>query len=488
MRDKTVPIQKHGKHRTGFLVVLILLSILALLSAALLIADNRYVRFYVSGDQNMTIEYGTVFTDPGVTAVTVGRIFGEDPNPLPVEVSGSVDSTILGTQTILYTVRWFFSEYSMERSVTVADTTPPVIDLKYIEGYSPSWMSGYAEEGYSAYDLVDGDLTGKVLRTKLPDRVIYTVSDKAGNTCSVERILPNLTYQPPKITLLGEANVVMQAGLWYTDPGVLVSDDLGNDLRPYLVTEGEVVPWQSGDYQITYSITSELGETISASRNVHVIPADLPSPVTPDTKTIYLTFDDGPGPYTERLIDILDRYGVKATFFVTAQDSKYYDLIGRAFRSGHSIGVHTFSHDYSKIYSSEIAFFEDFFKMEEIIKQQTGSYATLFRFPGGSSNTVSNFNPGIMSRLARAMNDMGYQYFDWNVYSGDAGETSSTNQIAKNIKEGCAQSKISVVLQHDIKNYSISAVESVILWGLENGYSFKALQMDSPPTHHGLNN
>jgi UV DNA damage repair endonuclease len=93
-----------------------------------------------------------------------------------------------------------------------------------------------------------------------------------------------------------------------------------------------------------------------------------------------------------------------------------------------------------------------------------------------------------MSRLTRAMNNMGYQYYDWNVSSGDAGGTTQTAQIIKNIEEGCAQQRASVVLQHDIKAYSVSAVESVIQWGLENGYSFRPLQLDSPAAHHGVNN
>jgi Predicted xylanase/chitin deacetylase len=223
-------------------------------------------------------------------------------------------------------------------------------------------------------------------------------------------------------------------------------------------------------------------------RHVTVVPVSLPTEVKPSEKTIYLTFDDGPSPYTAKLLDVLDRYGAKATFFVTAQDPRYYDQIGRAYRAGHTIGVHTTSHNYNTIYSSEQAFFEDFFNMEEVIKQQTGSYTKIFRFPGGSSNTVSNFNPGIMTRLTQAMNNMGYQFYDWNVYSGDAGETSKTTQIAKNIKEGCAEHKVSVVLQHDIKDYSVAAVESVLIWGRDNGYTFKALQLDSPAMHHGVNN
>ena len=478
------------KRRTGrgLVIALVLVVWLSLTAAAVLLVDDRTVRFYVYGDDELRVEYGTTFTDPGLYAVTAGNLFGESEEHLPIETSGSVDTGKLGTYTLRYTARHGFSEYSVERHVTVVDTTPPVIELKHIEGYTPTWMTGYAEEGYAARDNVDGDITGKVQRLKLVDRVQYTVSDSSGNVTTVERELSHMSYQPPQITLLGQADTVMQAGLWYTDPGVTVRDELGNDLSAYLVTEGEVVPWVTGDYQISYSVTSELGETVSAVRHVQVVPVSMPATVTPSGKTIYLTFDDGPGPYTSRLLDVLDKYNVKATFFVTAQDSKYYNQIGRAFRAGHSIGVHTTSHNYNTIYSSEYAFFEDFFNMEEIIKAQTGEYTRLFRFPGGSSNTVSNFNPGIMSRLTQAMNNMGYQYYDWNVSSGDAGETTKTSQVIQNIKDGCAQHKVSVVLQHDIKDFSVSAVESVIQWGLNNGYTFKALQLDSPSAHHGVNN
>ena len=208
----------------------------------------------------------------------------------------------------------------------------------------------------------------------------------------------------------------------------------------------------------------------------------------PDTPTIYLTFDDGPGPYTAALLDVLGRYNVKATFFVTCLNPDYEDMIGRAYREGHSIGVHSASHNYYAIYQSEEAFFEDFILAEEMIFRQTGSYTRLFRFPGGSSNTVSRYNPGIMSRLAETMTAMGYQYFDWNVSSGDAGETTRTNTVYQNIVDGCSTHRASVVLQHDIKDFSVNAVERVILWGLNNGYVFRSLDLSSPSAHHAIAN
>ena len=487
MRKKEKSEQKKRRGR-GWLILLAVIAWLLLVGLMLLILDAPGVRFYMVGDEDMTIEYGTQFTDPGVYAVPIGRLLGEGEEHLELTTYGSVDPHTLGSYTIRYRTQRLFTEYETERRVNVVDTTPPVIELKHLEGYEPTWLTGYAEEGYTAWDEADGDLSGKVDREALADRVRYTVSDSSGNVTTVERVLPKLNYQPPTITLLGDDPMTVEAALSFEDPGCTAQDVLGNDLTDYLEVDSDVVPWLAGDYEIRYTLTSDFGDSVSAVRRVTVVPVGLPEAVKPEGKVIYLTFDDGPGPYTAQLLDILKAYGVKATFFVTNQAPKYLDLIGRAYREGHSIGVHTSVHDYDLIYSSEEAYFKDFFDMEEIVFQQTGEHTRMFRFPGGSSNTVSSFNPGIMSRLTRAMNDLGYQYFDWNVVSGDAGETNKTKKIVENIEEGCRENRISIILQHDIKDYSVAAVEDVIIWGLQNGYSFRALELDSPAMHHGVNN
>ena len=487
---KTDKQEKEKKKRSArvWLILAAVIAWLLLVGVMLILLDAPGVRFYMYGDEEMTIEYGSGFTDPGVYAVSTGRILGEGDEHLELSVLGRVDPQSLGTYTIRYSTRYLLTEYETERRVIVVDTTPPEIELKHLEGYEPTWLTGYAEEGYTAHDNVDGDITGHVERVPLEDRIRYTVADSSGNETTVERVLPKINYQPPTITLLGGDAITVEAGLSYDDPGFTAEDILGNDLSSYVQVESGVTPWLAGDYEVRYTLTSDFGDSVSAVRTVTVLPVGLPEEVSPSGKVIYLSFDDGPRPYTAQLLDILKAYNVKATFFVTAQAPNYFDQIGRAFREGHSIGVHSTSHDYNTIYSSEEAFFEDFFNMEEIILQQTGSYTKLFRFPGGSSNTVSRFNPGIMSRLTQAMNDMGYQYYDWNVVSGDAGETNKTKKIIENIEEGCAENRVSVILQHDIKDYSVAAVETVIQWGLANGYSFEPLQIDSPAMHHGVNN
>ncbi|MBQ9719692.1 MAG: polysaccharide deacetylase, partial [Oscillospiraceae bacterium] len=359
--------------------------------------------------------------------------------------------------------------------------------LRYAAGYAPSWFDGYEEEGYAAYDDVDGDVTAEVRVEDRGDERIYTVTDAAGNEAHAVRRLP-YSIGCPLLTLNGEADMQLGASFHFEDPGFTAVDARGNDLSAYVQQEGEVVPYASGDYALCYSITNAKGERVQATRQVHIVPLRNPDTVEPGGKVIYLTFDDGPGPYTDRLLDILGRYNVKATFFVTCRYPDNFDCIGRAFREGHSIGVHSASHNYFAIYASEAAFFEDFDAVEDLIYEQTGCYTRLCRFHGGSSNMVSRFNRGIMSRLTQALSDMGYQYFDWNVSSGDAGETTSTAQVTANIMNGCAGQRVSVVLQHDLTDFSVAAVEQVLVWGLNNGYTFAPLDETSPPAHHSVAN
>jgi peptidoglycan/xylan/chitin deacetylase (PgdA/CDA1 family) len=127
--------------------------------------------------------------------------------------------------------------------------------------------------------------------------------------------------------------------------------------------------------------------------------------------------------------------------------------------------------------------------MKKIIYDIAGVETDLIRFPGGSSNTVSkSYCVGIMGNLAKMVQERGYQYFDWNVTSGDAGGTKSKAQVVKNVISGIQSNKMSVVLQHDIKDFSVNAVPEIIEWALENGYCFDTLSQTGPTVHHSINN
>lgn len=204
--------------------------------------------------------------------------------------------------------------------------------------------------------------------------------------------------------------------------------------------------------------------------------------------TVYLTFDDGPGEHTARLLDILKAKNVKATFFVTGAGDD--SLILREYEEGHTVGLHTWSHRYDLVYQNLTAYFDDLKLVHDRVQRITGLDAKLIRFPGGSSNLISAKYDGgvrIMSTLVAEVERRGYHYFDWNIASGDAGSATTSDEvfvnIAAHLKEGA-----NVVLQHDIKGFSVDAVERVIDYGLEHGYAFKPLTADSPGMHHGVNN
>ncbi len=478
--------RERNTRKRGVLPAVLLLYGLLALAALLLALDGRHVRFYMNGPAEMELAAGEQYLEPGCRAVSAG-LFGEGRRELPLTASGEVDGGTPGDYTRVYTARWHLREYRAERLVHVTDRTPPVITLQYREGYAPSWLDGYDEEGYTARDDIDGDLTAQVERRVIGDTVEYTVTDAAGNRCRVVREIP-YSVGFPRIEPAGGVEPEIPAALRFEDAGAAAYDSMGNDLSAYLHTEGTVDPTRPGSYERVFSITNRRGETVSVGQRVHVIPAVLPEPEIPEERTIFLTFDDGPGPFTARLLDLLKEYGVKASFFVTCRSPEYFDLVGRAFREGHAIGAHSASHDYYEIYASEQAYYADFEACQEMIFAQTGQYASFFRFPGGSSNTVSRFNEGIMTRLTAAMNAMGYQYFDWNVDSDDAGNTRSTRGVLKNVESGCEGETVCVVLQHDVKPWSVEAVREIIEWGLENGYRFETLSMTSPPAHHPLAN
>ena len=206
-------------------------------------------------------------------------------------------------------------------------------------------------------------------------------------------------------------------------------------------------------------------------------------------KIIYLTFDDGPAGYTEKLLGILDKYGVKATFFVTNCYSSYQYCIGKEYRAGHAVAVHTYTHSYATVYKSTAAYWNDHEKMQQIVEKQTGHRSEMFRFPGGSSNTVSRrYNRGVMTSLARQANAKGLTYYDWNVDSDDAGSTRSSSGVYNNITRGVRNNRQSIVLCHDVKAYTVNAMDDTIRWCLQNGYTFWTLQPGGYTVHQAIAN
>lgn len=202
-------------------------------------------------------------------------------------------------------------------------------------------------------------------------------------------------------------------------------------------------------------------------------------------KVAYLTFDDGPSDNTEKILDILKEYDVKATFFVVGQtDSKSVKLYKRIVKEGHTLGMHSFSHDYSKVYASEDAFEEDLKKIQTFLYRITGVKSTYYRFPGGSSNSVSSVP---IENLIRILNKNHVTYYDWNAANGDAlGTILPANQLIANSVNSILKNDESIVLMHDGNMYdtTVEALPDILKLLQDNEVTMLPINEETSPVHH----
>lgn len=200
-----------------------------------------------------------------------------------------------------------------------------------------------------------------------------------------------------------------------------------------------------------------------------------------DEKKVYLTFDDGPSPNTEAVLDILDENDIKATFFVIYKkdefsNAMYKEIVNR----GHTIAIHSTSHDYKKIYSSVQAFLDDFNIIFHHIYDTTGVEPRLFRFPGGS---INGYNSGIYMEIIAEMTRRGFTYHDWNVSAQDASEKATVESIYTEVINGAEARTKSIVLMHDSAGmvHTIESLPKIISELKDKGYSFDRLNESVSP-------
>lgn len=194
-------------------------------------------------------------------------------------------------------------------------------------------------------------------------------------------------------------------------------------------------------------------------------------------RTVCLTFDDGPSQNTEEILDILDKYNVKATFFVIggtdeAARERYKEIVDR----GHTIGLHSYSHDYKNLYSSIDGFAEEVSKIHDAVYDATGVDTRLFRFPWGSGNTLAKKVD--IQDCIDYLNENGYTYFDWNVSSGDATKEEQTAEaLMKNIENDLYKFDTAVILMHDAtyKNTTVKMLPMLLEKLIDEGFEIKSI-------------
>ncbi|OME79565.1 hypothetical protein BK120_21520 [Paenibacillus sp. FSL A5-0031] len=197
-------------------------------------------------------------------------------------------------------------------------------------------------------------------------------------------------------------------------------------------------------------------------------------------RTAYLTFDDGPLPNTKKIIELLGKHKIKATFFVIGNTSRFGLRMYRAIANrGHSIGNHTFSHNYAKIYSSKKAFLTDFYQLEKLLVRTIGKKPRIYRFPGGSESPPGYLYGGkqIYKKIKASLARKGYIDFDWHIDSFDSSPPfPSPFQIITKVLKESNEHKDRIILFHDFSDSTLAALPDIIQGLKRRGYVFGVLK------------
>lgn len=477
-------LKKRRKVKERNLVILLvsLLLILAIVSVCFIFFTPNVE---LLGKRVVTIKLNEKYSDNGVKATYQGKDVTDE-----VKINGKVNSQKIGTYKISYTVKKGLFSTEAKRIVKVIDDIKPEITLEGGNEVSACPGKKYKEQGYKAIDNYDGDITSKVKIEETDKKITYTVSDSSGNKTVVTRTLKRIDDVKPEITLKGDKVLYIEKGGKYIEPGYTASDNCDGDVTSKVEVTEEVNTNEIGTYKINYSVKDTKGNIVSTSRVVYVRHTANSNGIYKNSM-IYLTFDDGPSNVTSKILDILKKKNVKATFFVINHSDDLNDLIKREYNEGHTVALHSYTHRYDIIYTSVDKYFNDLDAISKKVQGITGVKPTIIRFPGGGSNTISkNYSHGIMKTLTKEVITKGYHYFDWNVDCGDAGSAKSKEDVYNNVVNHLSHNQTNVVLMHDFQNNdkTVEALNDIIDYGIANGYQFAAIDMDTPMVKHRVNN
>ena len=180
------------------------------------------------------------------------------------------------------------------------------------------------------------------------------------------------------------------------------------------------------------------------------------------TKKVYLTYD-GPGSQTGKILDILKKNHVKATFFVTGkEDASSKKIYQRIVKEGHTLAMHSYSHIQDVIYDSKEAFEKDLKQINRCLYEATGVHTKFYRFPGGSSTQNTSLS---IQNFIDVLKKNHYLYLDWNVISPDINNANATKeQVVTGVMQGVDAYDTAVVLMYDVadKPMTVKALPSII--------------------------
>lgn len=340
---------------------------------------------------------------------------------------------------------------------------------------------GYIVEHYNKDLYYNVKIINEINNSKLGVYDVEYVLNYKNKSIVKTRKIKVVDTIKPEIVLQGEDEIFIKEGQKYSEIGYKAIDNYEGDITN-LVTITNNIKEEIGKYEVIYSVSDSSGNTSKKIRIVNVIKNN--------NGIIYLTFDDGPSEITSKILDLLKEEDIKATFFVLNYSNIYEPIIKRIVEEGHTIALHTYTHNYKLIYSSKENYYNDLNKIKEKVKNTTGITTNIIRFPGGSSNTVSSFNKGIMTLLTKDVIKEGYHYFDWNVDSKDAWDARNSNDVYNNVIYNLSMNRSNIVLLHD-KNgntKTLYALKDIIKTAKNKGYTFNKITNSTPMITHSVKN
>ena len=248
-----------------------------------------------------------------------------------------------------------------------------------------------------------------------------------------------------------------------TDKVMESEPDSGNNKKP-AVNSADKPSKDSADKE-TDSVVKELSDS-----------EKIDNALAEGRKVVYLTYDDGPSANTEKLLDVLDKYGIKATFFVI-KTPEYDEYVKEIVTRGHTLAMHSTTHD---------SFKEEVDVLSNYLTELTGFTPFAFRFPGGSSNQQTTLP---IQTFIKYLDEKNIVYYDWNVSSGDGGSKELTvDEIYNNVISGVEGKDISVVLMHDseYRETTLQATPRIIEKLQEMDALILPITEDTVPVHHNI--
>jgi len=469
-RDIIMVVKKRRLNVNVKKVIGVIVAITAII-VLFLMMDRSAVHF----QKDCQVEIHSVFD----YSKFITEVKGGNPSDVKID-SSQVQIDKIGE----YELKYQYKSETGTVKVKVVDTTSPEVELKTLkialnQELQPKdivkKINDASKTTVSFQEEYDFDKEGK-------QKVIVVVEDEYGNKTEKEAVVEVVKDKTAPVITAGNQSILVGTKTDLKDL-VTIQDDY--DLHPTLDVEAKDFDYNKiGNYQVKYLAQDESGNKSEKTITVQVI-----DKTGANEKVVYLTFDDGPSKYTPEVLKILDQYNCKATFFITGMNANYRKYIKTAHDKGHTIGLHTYSHEYSKVYASVDAYFDDLEKVGNLAKEYIGYVPKYIRFPGGGSNTVSaNYTKGIMTKLTKMVEEKGYIYYDWNAENGDGYSRMSQSEM---IRRGTASEANQIMLlMHDAngKHDTVETLPKIIEHYQKKGYTFKAIDDSSMVPHQRVNN